>query len=201
MQKLKTALVTAAAAALLTAGVAMAEMPKLGGAPAAPTGDISVSVLANTAKGYALGYPAGWQVVSSADVDYLFIKPDATALCAAFSGDIPDIAGIPEADLRAMLSVPLGEEFWDNVLFSSLPNKKYEHVGADPNHPGGWPIQTAIAAGDFAFEAGPVPSKVAAIMTFKAGKGYQVFCAGKSQAYEALKPELAAIFNSFKILK
>ena len=118
--------------------------------------------------------------------------------CARFG--IPELPVCRGQIVFTMLSVPLGEEFWDNVLFSSLPNKKYEHVGADPNHPGGWPVQTAIAAGDFAFEAGPVPAKIAAIMTFKAGKGYQVFCAGKSQAYEALKPELAAIFNSFKIL-
>ncbi len=204
MSMLKFALSAAVGSLLLAAGsVSVADMPKLGGGDtAAAPSEVHISVLTNTAKGYEIGYPNDWKVVTDADgVDYLFLKTDASAMCGTFSGDMPELAKVTNEQIKAELSTPLGETFWDNVLYGELPNKKYEHTGVDVNHPGGWPVQTALASGDFAFEAGPVPAKIAAIMTFKNAKGYQVMCAVKSQHFDKTKTEIEGVFASFRLLK
>jgi hypothetical protein len=200
MLKAKFVLGSAAAVLLLAAGPSRAQMPNLSGPPAA-TGDVQVSVLTNTEKGYQIGSPAGWKVVNGEGLDYALISPDNTAMCMASSGAVPDIAAIPEAEVRAAMSSPLGEEFWNNSFFGDMANKKYVHVGADANHPGGWPVQTVEATADLNLEGKTVPTTFAGLMTFKSAMAFQVMCFSASADFEAAKPSFNAVLQSFHIIK
>ena len=201
MLNMKQVLASVAVAAMLATGVAVAQMPKLGGGPAAPTGDVQVQVLTNTAKGYQIGYPSGWQVVSGDGIDYAFIAPDNSAMCMANSGAVPDLASVPEDQLKAAMSQDLGEKFWDNSFFEGMANKKYLHTGANPNHPGGWPVQEVEAQGDLDLDGKPLPATFAGIMTFKAATAYQIMCFAPTALYEQSKPSFSTVLNSFRSTK
>jgi hypothetical protein len=201
MSKLKTILGSVAAAAVLAAGIAYGEgMPSLAG-PKAPAGSVSVQMVVQTKTGYMVGSPEGWTVITPDGLDYVFLAPDGSAFCLSNSADVPDLAGIANSDLQAALSAPLGPEFWDSNFFDGMANKKYLHVGADANHPGGWPVQTVEATADVDIDGRSIPATLAGIMTFKSGSVYQVMCIASTVGYDAAKPSFNAVLQSFKVTK
>jgi hypothetical protein len=191
------ALASAAAVLALAMGAAVAQMPS----PAAPAAAANVTVMTNTSKGYQIGYPQGWQAVNADSVDYAFLPADNSALCMANAGPVPDLANVSEDELKAALSVPLGETFWDGNYFEGMANKKYLDIGANPNHPGGWPVQTVVAQGDLDLEGQALPAVFSGLMTFKSGSGFQVMCFTATASYEQAKPAFDAILASFKVIK
>ena len=202
MANMKQKLAAAVAAAALAVGAAFAQMPNLGGPLNKPAaGDVQLQMIVNSAKGYTIGYPAGWTVINDPSVDYGFLAPDQSAFCMANSAVVPELASVSNADLQQALSVPLGEQFWDSNFFSDLPNKKYLHVGANPNHPGGWPVQTVEATADITVSGQQMPATFAGIMTFKSSTVYQIMCFSPTPAYPNAKGSVNAILNSFKVTK
>jgi hypothetical protein len=183
--------------------LAVALGPAAAQIPAAPAaaGTANVTVMTNTSKGYQIGYPSGWQAVNAESVDYAFLPADNSALCMANAGPVPDLANVSEDELKAALSVPLGETFWDGNYFEGMANKKYLDIGANPNHPGGWPVQTVVAQGDLDLEGQALPAVFSGLMTFKSGSGFQVMCFTASASYGQAKPAFDAILASFKVIK
>ncbi len=189
-------LASVAVAHFLMAGEAPAQMP----ATAAP-GAVKTTLVTNTAKGYQIGYPEGWQAVNAEAVDYAFLPADHSALCMASAGPVPDLANVSEDELKTALSTPLGESFWDGNYFEGMANKKYLDIAANPAHPGGWPVQTVVAQGDLDLEGEALPAMFSGLMTFKSGSGFQVMCFTATASYEQAKPAFDAIFATFKIIK
>ncbi len=200
MSKLKTILSSVAAAAVLAVGVAYAEMPSLAG-PKAPAGAVDVQMMVKTETGYMVGSPAGWTVITPDGLDFVFLAADGSAFCLSNSAVVPDLAGISNGDLQTALSSPLGPDFWDSNFFEGMANKAYLHIGADANHPGGWPVQTVEATADVDIDGRTIPATIAGIMTFKSGTVYQVMCIAPTAGYQASKPSFSAVLQSFKVTK
>jgi len=204
MSNFKTRLVSGLAAAALSAGLAAAQgLPGLAApaSPAAPA-NVQVEILSNAAKGFQIGYPAGWQVIAGAnEVDYGFLSPTQDAMCVVVSVAIPDLAGVPEDQLRAAMSVPQGEEFWNQNFFSQLQNVKYQHVGANTKHPGGWPLQTVQASGDVNEQGQMLNLTFAGILTVKSGMLFRTMCYTPTALFDQNKAQFFAVFESFKITK
>lgn len=203
MLNFKSRLASGLAAAALAVGLASAQgLPGLAQPkPAAPAA-VEVQMLNNTAKGFQIGYPTGWQVVTGSDeVDYGFMSPDENAFCVVVSAAIPDIANVPDDQLRAAMSAPQGEQFWNNVYFSQFKNVKYVHVGADTDAAGGWPLQTVVATADIDNNGAPLNVAFAGILTLKGGMMFRTICYTPSSAFEQTVAQFFAVFESFKITK
>jgi hypothetical protein len=199
MFKLKHALASAAAAAILTAGIAMAQgFPSLAG-PAAPTSAVEVQTVVNGAKGYKIGYPVGWTVFNDEGLDYGLLSADGNIMCLVNSNAV-DLQ-FTNAEAKAAMSQPLGEQFWTSNFFDGLANVKYIQTGADPNHPGGWPVQTVEATADITVDGQSIPATFGGITTFKTGAIFQAICFTPTQNYGAAKPFINAVLQSFKITK
>ncbi|MFT3808292.1 MAG: hypothetical protein QM698_00055 [Micropepsaceae bacterium] len=204
MSNFKTRLASGLAAAALAAGLAAAQgLPGLAppASPAAPA-NVQVEILNNASKGFQIGYPAGWQVIAGAnEVDYGFLSPDQNAMCVVVSLAVPDLAGVPEDQLRAAMSVPQGEEFWNQNFFNQFQNVKYQHVGANTKHPGGWPLQTVQASGDISENGKTLGLTFAGIFTAKSGSLFRTMCYTPTALFEQNKAQFFAVFESFKITK
>jgi hypothetical protein len=206
MSNTKTRLASGLVAAALTAGLAAAQgLPSVAQPPAPPAAEtqIQVDMLNNTAKGYQIGSPAGWQVIAgSAELDYGFLAPDQDTMCLSWSFAIEGLADVSDEQLRQAMSIPQGEQFWKEDFFSQFQDVKFLHTGAVTNHPGGWPLQTVIATASISENGSPaVNYTFAGIFTAKKGSIYRVICFAKTSAYEQAKGNFFAVFDSFKITK
>jgi len=191
------------AAAALAVGLASAQgIPGLAPPQPSAPASVQVQILNSPAKGFQIGYPTGWQVITGSDeVDYGFMSPDQSAFCVVVSATIPEIAGATDEQLRGAMSVPQGEEFWSNVFFSQFQNVKFLHSGANTGHPGGWPLQTVIATADVDNGGSPLNYTFAGILTLKGGMMYRTMCYTPSTGFDQAKAQFFAVFESFKITK
>lgn len=207
MSKSTSMLASGLAVAVIAAGIAAAQgipglaQPTPPPATGAPV-QINVEMLNNAAKGYQIGYPAGWQVIAGSDaVDYAFLSPDQNAVCIVVSIVSPDLANVSNEVLKQAMSVPQGEEFWTQNFFNQVQNVKYQHVGATTQAPGGWPLQTVIATADIASEGATTNFAFAGIFTVKSSTIFRSICYVPTTMYEQTKPLFFAVFDSFKITK
>lgn len=207
MSTFKSRLTSGFAAAALAVGLASAQgIPGLGGPQPspqpAPPASVQVQILNNPAKGFQIGYPAGWEVITgSNEVDYGFMSPDQLSLCVVVSVDIPELASAPEEQLRTAMSSPQGEQFWNNVYFVQFQNVRFHHVGAATNHPGGWPLQTVIASADVDLSGSTINLTFAGILTLKSGMMFRTICYTPTANFEQSKAQFFAVFESFRITK
>ena len=188
MRKAMRALAAAVVAATAWAGVA-------------PADDLKAYVVTNRTFGYEVAYPADWQVATPEGLDFLFLSPDQGTFCMTQGAAVPDMAGVPDADIKTAMSQNLGEQFWNNMFFSDIAGTKYLKTDSLADHPGGWPVQFVVAQGSPDMGNGPQDMIFAGIATFKAATGYLVMCVSHPSVFEANSGGVSVILGTFKINK
>jgi hypothetical protein len=202
MLKFKHCVAAAAAAVFLVAGVATAQIPKLGGGTPAPASDeMNVSMVRNATNAYEIGYPTDWKVLNADGVDYVFLSPDNSSFCMVISGPAPDLASVPEDQLRIALSQSFGEQFWTDVFFKDVPNTQYVKTSSMPDHPGGWPVQFVVANGLPVVDGKAMQATFAGIMTFKQATVYMVMCIAPTAKVPEVKAGIGAVVATFRITR
>lgn len=167
----------------------------------APAQDIQAYVVSNRTHGYEIAYPSTWQVATPEGLDFVFISPDQSAFCLASGTAIPDLANVPEAEIRKAMSQSLGEKFWTDIFFNTVPNTKFLKTASIPNHPGNWPVQFVLAQGTPDMGGGPSPMVFAGITTFKSATNYLVMCLSQPDKFEANQDGIGVILMTLQINK
>lgn len=200
MLKMNRAWASIAVTAALAAGLASAEgLPGLGGPPAAAApagGTVELQIVKNGEDGYQIGYPNGWGIVTGGDSDYTFGPTDGSAAGFCFANGNPNPELPPNDQLKAIVSEPMGEANWKSFMFDGLADLKFVSTGVDVNHPGGWPVQTAVVEATV-----DQPVTIAAVVTLKSKTVYQIACVFTRADFPKVESTLGAIFNSFKVFK
>lgn len=202
MFKINRAFGSVAFAAVLAAGLAMAEgLPGLG-APAAPAavapagGTVELQVAKNGEDGYQIGYPNGWGIVTGGSSDFTFGPTDGSAAGFCFANGSANTELPPNDQLKPIISAPMGEANWKSFMFDGLADLKFVSTGVDVNHPGGWPVQTAVVEATI-----DQPVTIAALITLKSKTVYSIGCVFARADFPKIEPTLGAVFNSFKVFK
>ena len=195
MLKINRALATIAMTAALAGGAAIAaELPGLGGTGTG--GSVELTVVKNGEDGYQIGYPSNWGIVTGGDSDYTFGPTDGSAkgFCFANGNSAPGLPGNDE--LLPIVSQPMGEQNWISFMFEGISGLKFVSTGVNVNHPGGWPVQTAVVEADIG-----EPVTIGAVVTLKSKSTYAIACLFARADFPKVEPTLSAIFDSFKVFK
>ncbi len=149
------------------------------------------------ANGYSISVPNDWLVATDVEgVDFMFAPPDVPFLCQTFSEK--EVITAEDADIKPVLGTEnLGEELFNKLLFAQVPKIAYLSTAPQPDHPGGWPFQRAVATGEF----GGKPSTVLAYATFKAKNVYYGACVAETPVFEANKAKMEQAIDAIRITK
>ncbi len=189
--KTKTALVAAALAAVMmaTAAPVQAQLPNLAG-PSASEGQKLTH-----ARGYSLVIPKGWLAATDVEgTDFVVGAQDMSVYCETHS--VPDVLDAPDDQIRVELATTdLGPDFYTKFMFSGAPELAYVSTGPQPEHPGGWPFQRAVATAKIDNQ----PITLYAYVTFKAKTLFLGYCLTPSDKLEATKGQMDGVINSIRI--
>ncbi len=195
--KTLTLAATAIAAALaMSAMPAQAELPKLAGGPAAAAPAAGQTL--THANGYSVTVPSDWVVATDIEgTDFMMGNADLSIICQTFSATGLDMQATDE-QIKAELSTgDLGQDFYTKLLFDGAPELAYVSTGPQPDHPGGWPFQRAIATA----KIDNTPHTAYAYATFKAKTLFAGYCFTESAKLEAGKAAMDNVINSIRINK
>lgn len=194
--KTLTLAATAIAAALAIGGVpAQAQLPKLAGGPAAaPTAGQTLT----HANGYSVTVPSDWVVATDIEgTDFMMGNADLSVICQTFSAPGLDMKATDDQIKAELSTADLGADFFTQLLFSGAPELAFESTGPQPDHPGGWPFQRAVATA----KIDNTPHTAYAFATFKAKTLFAGYCFTESAKLAAGKDSMNAVIDSIRILK
>lgn len=150
------------------------------------------------ANGYSVSVPTDWVVAADVNgADFMMGNPDLSVVCSVFSAANVGLNATDEQLRAALGSQDFGPDLFTNLLFKDVPDLKFESTGPQADHPGGWPVQRAVAT----LPIEGVAHTAYAYLTFKADSAFAGFCFTETGKAAAGKTSIDGVINSLKIHK